>query len=355
MILKGSKSDIVIDDRDNLLTIIIPTFNGEATIERAISSVIREIESSRLENFIKVLIADNCSTDSTSAVITRMAEGKNFIVTCKTNANGSLYDNLQMAFDIVTTRYAKILCDDDLLMTGYIRHLITILETNPDVDLILSTMEELGKSKSEPLRIKSARVSKFNSNADFISATNGAYGQVSTLCFRTSSWHEGKDSPLLRGHRDRGMEWIARFYHIAMHGNCLFDDSALMENDQGPKRWNEGYMDLFKVNCAHMLFIFQMDSLSFQEFPDRHKWQKWIIDSKKRMTRQLVIDIISLRRNSIPVRDKKVLFYVPSVLRENRYFFCFTKIIDLTPKFICTLIVRLNFVLGKAKSRFKNL
>jgi hypothetical protein len=150
------------------------------------------------------------------------------------------------------------------------------------------------------------------------------------------------------------MEWIAHFYHLAMHGICLLDDSLLMENDQGPKRWNEGYMDLFKVNCAHMLFVFQMDSLSYQEFPDRHNWQNWILDSKKSMTRQLVIDIVSLRRNGISVRDEGILFYVPSVLRENKYFFYFTKVIDLTPKFICTLIIRLNFFLGRAKSRLKN-
>ncbi len=354
MDLNRSKTNSVHEGKDRVLTIVIPTFNGEATIKRALSSAISEIESNSLESVVEVLIADNCSTDSTSEIVERVAVEKDFIQICKTKINISLYDNLQTAFSIITTPYVKILCDDDFLLPGYLQHLLSIIEENPQVDLILSTMEAIGKTKGESSSLKPSRVSKFNNNADFIRATGGAYGQVSTLCFRTSSWHEGKKSPLFKGHSNLGMEWIAHFYHLAMYGQCLLDDSLLMENDQGPKRWNKSYLDVFKVNCAHMSFILRMDSLGEQEFPNRLSWQEWIFYSKKSMIRQFVLDVISLRRNKVSVRDQMTLECIPNILRTNRYFFL-TKIVDFIPKFMCTFIIRLVFVLEKTKTKYKNL
>ena len=123
------------------LTILIPTFNGEATIGRALSSVIFDIESNELQNLVKVIIIDNCSTDSTNKIVRKIAVDRSYIQIHKTKSNVGLDGNLRIGVGLVSSKFVKILCDDDLVIPGYIPNLLLIIKANPDADLVVSSMQ----------------------------------------------------------------------------------------------------------------------------------------------------------------------------------------------------------------------
>jgi len=330
--------------QQRVLTVLIPTFNGEATVARALISVINEIETNHLTGLVDIIVMDNGSADRTYQIVSDLASDKEWIGVYRSPKNLGLDSNLRMGMAKSESLYTKILCDDDLFVPGYLANLLEIISSNNSVDLIISSMSDL----TESIDVNSIRrISKqFLSKGDvrYLEITGGAYGQLSTLCFKNDAWSLTNESPILKDYVFHGMEFIARVYHLTIFGTCIWDESRLLLNDTGPKRWNQSHLDVFLVNSSHALFIYNISLLDQESFQNRIGWKLWIKNARKRHSYQLILDFLSLKRDNISLRDDVVLKFIPREFGSTRLNRLFLGFIGYIPKWLCTLIVRLDYV-----------
>lgn len=335
-----------------LLTVLIPTFNGQETIGRALESVIQQVEENQLESTISIIISDNSSTDATRNIAAEFAKSRSWIQVHQTPSNVGVDGNIEFGMKYIRTRFVKILCDDDLFQKGYLTHLLRVLIENPNAGLIVSSMVPLHLTNAAVEKIPSTPIWKSFGNAKFLRITDGAYGQLSTLCFQTDSWLNAKNSPILEGFTNNGMEFLARVYHLAIFEFCIWDDSKLLLNDQGPKRWNNSYFDVFKVNSSHASFVFIMQSLNKDSFPNPRSWNNVLNRASRLFQFQLIIDLLSLRRSEKRVNKEGILKVVPLPVRSKFLIRLFLNIVDHLPSSLCILIVRLNYLVALTRHKF---
>jgi glycosyltransferase involved in cell wall biosynthesis len=351
MITQPTEKNPFKDNLTPVITILVPTFNGEKTLRRALGSIISEIEIHQLVDFVRVVISDNCSTDQTGKIVEELSKGRSWIKSFQPSSHQSLEGNLRFAMKLVETPYVKILSDDDVLLDGFLVNLFQILETNWGVDLIVSSLLALGEGIKRPPNSRMPFVQKSDGSPAFIAVTGGAFGQLSTLCFKTSSWFDSDNSPIFFNHKYYGLEFAGRVYHLIVFGNCIFDDSELIEYDNGPKRWNNSHLDVFQVNCFHAAFIFQMAELDQNNFPNSTNWNDWLIRTKKGWTRQLIFDLVSLRREGLNVADDLVSRYIPNGAKKSPFLLFILTYMDFVPPLLCSFAIKISILLNKIRSR----
>lgn len=107
-------------------SILIPVYNGEKYIARAIESALD------LYEIAKIIVLDNSSTDRTKEI----ALSYKGVEYSFTDSLIPMFDNFNRALDLVDTEYFTFLCVDDVLVGQGIRDAITILDTSQDIGII---------------------------------------------------------------------------------------------------------------------------------------------------------------------------------------------------------------------------
>lgn len=117
------------NEKHSTVSIVIPAYNSEKTIERTIQSVLKQT----YENF-NLIIVDDCSTDNTVQKAKKFDDSRISIV-CN-NENIGFESNWNKALSRATGKYIKLLPDDDVLDENALQLQINILEKYPDVVLV---------------------------------------------------------------------------------------------------------------------------------------------------------------------------------------------------------------------------
>ena len=95
------------------LSILIPTWNAEATIERALDSVLAE-RAIQLE----VIVVDDASTDGTADIVASVADRDPRVVLLRLRANGGVSAARNRGLTMVRGEWVAFLDADDLLLPG---------------------------------------------------------------------------------------------------------------------------------------------------------------------------------------------------------------------------------------------
>ncbi|MDH7462134.1 glycosyltransferase family 2 protein [Chitinophagaceae bacterium 26-R-25] len=117
-----------------LVSIILPTFNGEKFIESAIDSCLSQSYSN-----IELVIVNDCSDDNTGKIIEQyMAKDKRVRVI--TNArNMKLPGSLNIGFDNANGEYFTWISDDNLFGVNAIEKMVGALENDERADIVYSS------------------------------------------------------------------------------------------------------------------------------------------------------------------------------------------------------------------------
>ena len=111
-----------------LLTIIIPTYNRSNYISKLLKNLKDQIIGK--EDKVKVLILDNCSTDSTKSEVEKFTKSNNYFLYIKNESNIGPDGNFLKGFKNVFSNYFWFIGDDDLPRKGFIKLLINFLLNN---------------------------------------------------------------------------------------------------------------------------------------------------------------------------------------------------------------------------------
>lgn len=126
------------DDREPLVSIGLPVFNGEAFLEEAIRAIVAQT----LHDF-ELILADNASTDGTREICERWAAADPRIRWARTEAHTGAARNFNRAFSLAKGKYFKWAAHDDLIEPTYLERCVEVLETDASVVLAHSEMVEI--------------------------------------------------------------------------------------------------------------------------------------------------------------------------------------------------------------------
>jgi len=135
-----------------LVSVCIPAYNNEATIEATIRSVLAQT----YEN-LEVVVVDDCSRDGTAAVVEAIGDERVRLV--RNEENLGMVGNWNKSLWETRGTFVKLLCADDLLYPESLEKEVRALKENPDVNLVTSDTalidmngKKIGAFKRYPVR-----------------------------------------------------------------------------------------------------------------------------------------------------------------------------------------------------------
>ena len=169
------------------LSLCLPVYNGEKTIQPAIQSIV----DAKLINF-EILISDNASNDQTKKICLRMQKKFPNLINYSQNAkNIGFAENYKKCIEKAQGKYLFFIGADDILLPKRINTLISILNHHPEIDIACS---DIYTFDNDPNRIEKQfvffgnkkKVFKKGSDALINWLFNSAVGSIGGYLVRVS-------------------------------------------------------------------------------------------------------------------------------------------------------------------------
>ncbi|NDV79327.1 glycosyltransferase family 2 protein [Dysgonomonas sp. 511] len=117
-----------------LVSVLMPCYNAEEYVEDAISSILKQTYPN-----LEIIAIDDCSTDSTGAILRRMAASDSRLNVIKNPENLKLIKTLNKGITLCNGEYIARMDADDISMHQRLELQVEFLETHRDHDIV-STM-----------------------------------------------------------------------------------------------------------------------------------------------------------------------------------------------------------------------
>jgi len=108
------------------VTVAIPTYNRSGLLKEALQSALAQDYPD-----FGVMVLDNASSDDTGTVVRSFGDPR--ITYIRNQANIGCMPNWNRAIDLNNSPYLTLLSDDDLMLAGFIRESVAILDKHPNV------------------------------------------------------------------------------------------------------------------------------------------------------------------------------------------------------------------------------
>lgn len=115
----------------NLVSICLPTYNGEKFLSEALDSLI----SQNYKN-IELIVSDDNSIDATLEIVKRFEEKVNFPVLIFNHKPSGIGANWNNCIKQARGKYIKFLFQDDVLYPGCITQMVEVIQENKKIGLV---------------------------------------------------------------------------------------------------------------------------------------------------------------------------------------------------------------------------
>lgn len=129
------------------VSIILPVYNGEQHISKAIESVLGQTYSN-----LELIIVNDCSTDKTAEIVSRYAGQDSRIRITNNPTNLKLPNTLNAGFEQATGDYYTWTSDDNLYKENAIERMVYVLDTRSDIDMVYADYTNIN-AKGEEISI----------------------------------------------------------------------------------------------------------------------------------------------------------------------------------------------------------
>lgn len=113
------------------VTVVLPVYNGEANVDKAIVSVLEQTYKN-----LELIIVNDCSTDGTINILEKYAKQDSRIKIVNNQVNLKLPRTLNVGFAQATGEYYTWTSDDNLYKRNAIEKMVEALEINSDFDMV---------------------------------------------------------------------------------------------------------------------------------------------------------------------------------------------------------------------------
>ncbi|HAO10474.1 MAG TPA: hypothetical protein DCQ51_04670 [Planktothrix sp. UBA8407] len=139
------KLDLSIETESQpLVSILIPTYNGEDFVSKAIQSGLDQTYSN-----LEIIISDDGSTDGTVKIAESFQKQSSIPYRIITHSNYGLVKNLNFSIQQAQGKYIKFIFQDDWLEPNCIKDMVNLAEKDPEIGLVFSPRQVLIDPNSE--------------------------------------------------------------------------------------------------------------------------------------------------------------------------------------------------------------
>jgi glycosyltransferase involved in cell wall biosynthesis len=243
------------------VTVAIPTFNGGQYLGQAIESALSNITDD-LRGRVQVLVSDNCSSDTTSAIAERYAALYPDIVLYTRHEKNIGFDrNVQSVFENAPGEYVYVLGDDDVLAAGALERVMRVLDEEGDLSVVLGRVDFLDITSGARIDGTTYLRDKRCEDGDtFFQETKWGTAVVSSLTIRRAAWLEHDLEKYV------GSQWIhtAAVMRILSRGDSSYvlrDSLATVR--VGNPRWGANFGNQMNVGIEHLRLMSELPELGY--------------------------------------------------------------------------------------------
>ena len=124
------------EKNNDLVTMIITTYNRKQMLQKALESVINQTYKN-----LEIIIADNHSEDGTKEICEEYAKKDSRIVYLRHEKNLGMTGNINEAHKISKGVYMNVLCDDDWLDVDFVEKCYEEITKNPECSFVSPTVK----------------------------------------------------------------------------------------------------------------------------------------------------------------------------------------------------------------------
>jgi glycosyltransferase involved in cell wall biosynthesis len=246
-----------------LLTIAIPTFNRAEALDKQLAWLALAVKG--WESECEILLSDNCSADSTQAVIQKWQEILSD-VTFRSNRhseNVGVLRNVAYCLNAATTKYVWAIGDDDPIQTRAVGYVLEKIKENENLSLLFLNFSGRNQLTGEPVHPPAIASNRWfdadsedensDSKAIFEHCFDKSIGAVIFLTatiYRTELVQRGLR--LWKGAEDN---WIFLAYlagYCAANGNITVTKDTFMECIVGVSYWQKEGKSALLMQYKHI-------------------------------------------------------------------------------------------------------
>ena len=131
-----------------LISIVLPTYNGEKWLSQSIESII--VQS--YKNW-ELIIVNDCSTDNTAKIVEKYAEADARIKIITNKQNQKLPKSLNIGFSAAAGDYYTWTSDDNWYQPDAFEKMINFLENNPDHVMVVADFLKVYEDEKTPFKL----------------------------------------------------------------------------------------------------------------------------------------------------------------------------------------------------------
>lgn len=132
-----------------LLSIIIPTFNGEKTIEKTLHNLCSQIIDKNYEQIIEIVITDDASTDKTVQIVEKLITPHSFLCLYENENNLGMDKNFLQSMRNASGKYAWFCGQDDEILPPALDIVVNLLTNNKNVQNMYLDFAQYDEQKKQ--------------------------------------------------------------------------------------------------------------------------------------------------------------------------------------------------------------
>jgi glycosyl transferase domain protein len=125
--------------QEPLVSVLIPCYNCEKYVEKAVTSIIEQSYSN-----LEILVIDDGSTDNTGSILQELAQKDSRIRYIKNETNLKLIKTLNKGIDLCRGKYIARMDADDISLPTRIVKQVNFLEKHPDIGIVGTYTKNFG-------------------------------------------------------------------------------------------------------------------------------------------------------------------------------------------------------------------
>lgn len=222
---------------DNLLSIIIPTYNGGLYLEENLSELISQYNSLTRKD-VEIIISNNASNDNTDEVVCKSIEKCPSIKYIRRETNIGSMSNFTESVKESSGKFVFLLGDDDIICPRFIEIITTLLDNNSSVSLLHWNRIDY--------KMRDMKCSLFNPNIevpffcyydDFSGflKKHATMDSMSTVLFSRESWLKGEQYV---SEHHYGYLWYSRILNGSVGSPCIYSFYPLVvQRHPSQRKW----------------------------------------------------------------------------------------------------------------------
>lgn len=233
-----------------LLSICINTKNRSVFLKQTLDSIINQLDSR-----VEVVVVDGASTDDTYSLMQAYTSQNQFVKYFRSKTHLGIDDGYDAAVKYATGIYCWLLPDDDLIMPGALRIILSKIEA--EIDLIVVNMDlftkDLRSNLNQPFfKLNKDRLYRSAEFEDFLSEHGNGLSYIGCVIIKRELWFENDRTPFFG----------TFFVHVGvilgstLIKNIVYISKPLIKYRSGNQSWSARSFDIWYFKWPMLIWSF---------------------------------------------------------------------------------------------------